>query len=375
MLTKWLQSGQNKRIIGLQAVFMRFPKQFRPFVLFLGFSGLAFGQAHQVGPTTQAGPQTVAKPLPGGVPMSKDTRYQLIRLLNAEWIFVRKPFPQGETGLTMNSKGEITPEGSKLVQLVATKGPAARPGERAQITNVEFRDNSFLIEINGGPRKKAKWYQRLQIGGNGGMTPVAAGPDQAAKGSFIEVKFSGKVPEMDLATVKDILSPVFDFTVKSAAQAYADSLPKNVQDAIKDKRVLVGMNKEMVQYSKGRPPQRIREKDEQGREYEEWIFGVPPQDVEFVRFVGDEVVQLKIMKVDGEKIVRTEREVTLDAIGQPQLAAAPQADTTPADAAPKTTKAPTLRRPGEAPVEPADGAQLPAPRPKPTDKKPGDGSN
>lgn len=356
---------------------MGFPKQFRPVVLVLGFSAFAFSQ-HQVTPppVSQAGPQVAAKPLPGGVPMSADTRYQLIRLLNAEWVFVRKPFPQGETGLTMNAKGEISPTGQKLVQLVASKGPAARPGERAQITNVEFRDNAIVFEINGGPRKKAKWYQRLQIGGNGGMTNVAQGPDQTAKGSYIEVKFSGKVPEMDLAQVKDILAPVFDFTVKSAAQAYTESLPKNVQDAIKDKRVLVGMNKEMVQYSKGRPPQRIREKDELGKEYEEWIYGVPPADVEFVRFVGDEVVQLKIMKIDGEKIVKTDREVTLDAIGQPQLASAPQPDIDPAaDAAPKSSKAPTLRRPGEAPVQPVDGGQLPMPKPKPTDKIPGDGSN
>jgi hypothetical protein len=161
--------------------------------------------------------------------------------------------------------------------------------------------------------------------------------------------------------------------VKSAAQAYTETLPKNVQDAIKDKRVLVGMNREMVQYSKGRPPQRIREKDEQGREYEEWIFGVPPQDVEFVRFVGDEVVQLKVMKVDGEKIVKTDKEVFLDAIGQPQVAAAaPQPDAGTPDTATKT-KAPTLRRPGEAPPAENGPVVMPAPRPKPGDKKPDDG--
>ena len=34
-------------------------------------------------------------------------------------------------------------------------------------------------------------------------------------------------------------------------------------------------------------------------EYEEWIFGTPPQDVDFVRFVGDEVVRVETMKVDG----------------------------------------------------------------------------
>jgi len=46
-------------------------------------------------------------------------------------------------------------------------------------------------------------------------------------------------------------------------------------------------------------------------EYEEWIYGEPPQDVDFVRFVGDEVVRVETMKVDGQKVVRVEKEVDL----------------------------------------------------------------
>jgi hypothetical protein len=101
------------------------------------------------------------------------------------------------------------------------------------------------------------------------------------------------------------MAPVFDFSVKSAAQAFVDTLPANVRKAIEDHQALVGMNKEMVTASMGRPPQRIREKDAQNHDYEEWVFGQPPQDVQFIRFVGDEVVQVKTMKIDGEKIVKT----------------------------------------------------------------------
>jgi hypothetical protein len=108
------------------------------------------------------------------------------------------------------------------------------------------------------------------------------------------------------------------------------------------------MNKEMVTYAKGRPPQRIREKDG-NKEYEEWIFGAPPEDVDFVRFVGDEVVQVKTMKVDGEKIVRTQKEVQLE---DPARAAAPgdaseTANKNNTAPKPKPAGAPTLRRPGE----------------------------
>ena len=67
------------------------------------------------------------------------------------------------------------------------------------------------------------------------------------------------------------------------------------------------------------PDQKIREHDGD-TEYEEWIFGAPPQDVEFVRFVGDEVVQDKIMRVGGEKVVRTEREIEMKQTTVPMVA-------------------------------------------------------
>ena len=116
--------------------------------------------------------------------------------------------------------------------------------------------------------------------------------------------------------MKDLLRPVFDFNAKSAVEAYLDTLPPKVRDAIKAHQVLVGMNRDMVMAAKGRPPKKIREKDGEV-EYEEWIYGEPPQDVDFVRLAGDEVVRLEIMKVDGQKIVRSEKEVDLE---QPTVA-------------------------------------------------------
>src|SRR5512146_1462679 len=105
-----------------------------------------------------------------------------------------------------------------------------------------------------------------------------------------------------------MLSPVLDFSAHTAAEAYMATLPPMVRDAIKEHRVLVGMNQEMVTYAKGRPPQKVRERDGDVA-YEEWIYGQPPQEVEFVRFVGDEVVRVETMKVDGTKVVDTQRQV------------------------------------------------------------------
>ena len=117
-----------------------------------------------------------------------------------------------------------------------------------------------------------------------------------------------------------------------------------MQAAIRDHQILVGMDKEMVIYAKGRPQQRIRDKDDQGQDYEEWIYGKPPEEVEFVRFKGNEVARLEVMTVDGKKTIHTEREVDLPA---------PETEVAEKKPAPKPQAAPTLRRPGEEPEYPA----------------------
>src|SRR5262249_36509710 len=87
-------------------------------------------------------------------------------------------------------------------------------------------------------------------------------------------------------------------------------------------------------------------------EYEEWIYGQPPQDVVFVRFIGDEVVQVKIAKVGGELIVKTQKEVEVKD-GVPSLTTL-QASTSPQDEKAEgqpqgPTHKPTLKRPDEQP--------------------------
>ena len=120
--------------------------------------------------------------------------------------------------------------------------------------------------------------------------------------------------------LKELLTPVLDFSVKTAAEVFVDTLPPKIKEAVKRHEVLVGMNHDMVVMAKDRPPQKVREKDDKGKEYEEWIYGAPPQDVVFVRFAGDEVVQVKTAKIGGQIIVKTEKEVDVKD-GVPTLAA------------------------------------------------------
>jgi hypothetical protein len=274
--------------------------------------------------------------------ISEEHRVMLIRGLQAEHAFAKVAIPQGKKGVTLKD-GKLSPGAMELNNVVAREGAAANVGDRILITDMRFEGNKIIFEFNGGPRKGLKWYQHISISGGGGDVPVApSDPRQlTSQGSVVTLMFHDYIPDMTPEQAKELLAPVLDFTAQTVAEAYAHKLPPKVQEAIKDHHVLVGMDKDMVQYTLGRPPKRYRDKDDKGREYEEWIYGTPPEEVQFVRFIGPTVAMLTVMKVDGEKIVRTEPEVELAS----KESEAKTEET--ADAKKKQTKRPTLLAPGE----------------------------
>ncbi len=292
--------------------------------------------------------------------ISKETREEIVRAFNEELVYIRTNFPMGKTGLKLKN-GTVSPTGQELQHLMALWGPAAKPGDRARISDIVIKEDHIRFEINGGPIKKQKWYQHITIVGASSQVPVAPSDSSAnARGSFVDLYFDKYVPELSGPELKQLLRPVFDFDAKSAVDAYLETVSPQVKDAIKNHHVLVGMNHEMVIYAKGRPPKKVRETAD-GVEYEEWIYGEPPQDVDFVRFVGDEVVRIETMKVDGQKLVRVEKEVDLGA-----ATVAKKQEARPANA-------PTLRRPGEEMPEsnPANPSRTPPIAPVPPPSGPG----
>jgi hypothetical protein len=178
---------------------------------------------------------------------------------------------------------------------------------------------------------------------------------------------------MTAQQLRALLFPVLDFNARSKEQAYLDTVPPKVKEAIQAHRVLVGMNQEMVLHSKGKPPRKVRERDGE-TQYEEWIYGEAPADVDFVRIVGDEVVRVETIKVSGEKIVRTEKEITLPTLDKDK-------DKDKDKEAKKQQEAPagnhpTMRRPGEDPIEetkPAGGTAPLPPVPPPNFPEPPSG--
>jgi hypothetical protein len=286
----------------------------------------------------------------------------LIRGFNSELVFIRAPFPMGKVGLTLKD-GNVSPRGEDLQRLIAIWGPAVKPGDEARISSIVIKNDRIRFEINGGPVKKQKWYQHIEIGGTTGTAPIAPSDQNAnPRGTYVDLVFDHYVPDLTPQKFKDLLRPVLDFDAKSAVEAYLDTVPPKVKEAIQNHQVLVGMNREMLIYAKGRPPKKIREKDGEV-EYEEWIYGEPPQDVDFVRMVGDEVVRVESMKVDGTKTLRAEKEVSLE----------PQPSVAKASDQPLPANAPTLRRPGEAaPEHPAPtGGKVPVLQPPPPVSAPG----
>ncbi|MGC2696692.1 MAG: hypothetical protein WA738_12980 [Candidatus Angelobacter sp.] len=339
------------------------------FSLILAACSLGAGQSTPITVTPTKGPDIptqgppISAPLPSDAPQLKPaeldsrpsltstTKMQLIRVLDAEFVHVRKYFPVGEKDMMIGDDGTVRPGDAQLYKMAQIQGTAAKVGDRVQITNILFRDKSIYFEINGGPRKKSKWYQHIEIGMGGSTGGVDPNGDRPT-GAAITVEFKKHVPEMTGAELKLLLGPVLDFSVKTAAEVFVDTMPPKIKAAVKSHEVLVGMNHDMVVMAKDRPQQKVREKDEQGRDYEEWIYGVAPQDVVFVRFIGDEVVQVKIAKVGGQIVVKTEKEIQV-VDGVPTMAAL-KSSTSPQDVsgAPQPDQPahrPTLKRPDEQP--------------------------
>jgi hypothetical protein len=298
-----------------------------------------------------------APPLAPNAPhMSRDTHYQIIRDFETQLVYARTVFPMGAKGIQLR-QGVITPNGPELQQELTIWGPAIKPGDPARISFVQIKNDHIRFEINGGPVQRKKWYQHIEVAGAEGpvMTGPGNSPTNNPHGSFVDLYFAKYVPEMSPAQLRQLLYPVLDFSARNKEQAYLDAQQPKVRDAIVAHHILVGMNQEMVLHAKGKPPKKVREREGE-TDYEEWIYGEPPADVDFVRFVADEVVRVETMKVNGEKIVRTQKEITLPNSEEEKEAQKQEQPERPSNA-------PSLRRPGESSEDVPQPASAPAPPP------------
>ena len=319
---------------------------------------------------------------PTHVPLTKSeldakARLDLIRVLSSEQGFAMRPFPRGHRGLTLKANGKLEPVGEGYLDMVTSEGLSAKPGDRVVLTDVKIERSRIVFELNGGPDLKHRLLRHIEIGAGPDVTaPVVQGNGEEPVGARLTLTFEDHVPELTGAEVKALLAPLISFDVKTPVQAFTDTLPAKLKEAILNHHVLVGMSTEMVLFAKGQPDGKSREVQGQ-MPFEEWIYGKPPHDVEFVRINGNRVIRLEIAKMGEKPVIFTKDEVTgllrtdgtpLEAAGDANTRVAKVGDVerdpdTQAPAAP-----PSLRKPGE--KLPSDNPDIGVMRPVQFPKQP-----
>jgi hypothetical protein len=230
-------------------------------------------------------------------PLQPESRLSLVRYVDGEFARVVKPIPAGNKGFHIKAGAPINE--NALRQAVGNTGAAVNPGDKAQITSLEFRDRQIIVGINGGGRgkKRLRDHIHLDVGGMPLPTMRTTGPEtpvDTTAGATVYLDFDKQLPEMTPNELKQYLSGILDFSKQhSAAVQWVESLPPDIQNAIKDKRPAVGMDREMVVAALGRPDRKVREKTPDGAETEDWIYGKPPAKTVFVKFEGDKVIQVQ----------------------------------------------------------------------------------
>ncbi len=195
-------------------------------------------------------------------PLQPESRLQLVRYVSGEYARVVQPIPAGKKGL-----------------------------------HIKVGEREIVVDINGGGRGKKRLRDRIHLEIGGVPTMTSTGQETAVDtnaGATVFLDFGRPLPDMTPDELKQYLSGVLDFSKQhSAAVQWVDTLPPDIQNAIRDKRPAVGMDREMVVAALGRPDRKVREKTPDGNEIEDWIYGKPPAKTVFVKFDGDKVIKVE----------------------------------------------------------------------------------
>ncbi|MGA2186001.1 MAG: hypothetical protein ABSH47_23525 [Bryobacteraceae bacterium] len=223
--------------------------------------------------------------------ISDEDRVEILRGLTAEYAKAKVVLPRSKHELPVETNGQWDKE--KWAELAKGQlGPAARVGDLVQVTKVSFDNDKIVLEINGG-QKQGKWYKHIEIGMGGNTTPLSKSDANAPGGTYIALLFHKPLPPLQTTDIKKMLAPVLDFEKTSVTQNFVDTLPPEQQKAIKENRVIVGMERDAVLLAMGRPRLKSRETDSDGLETEDWVYGDAPGKITFITFANSEVIRVK----------------------------------------------------------------------------------
>jgi hypothetical protein len=234
--------------------------------------------------------------------LTEPSKLALIRYVSGEFAKVRKPVPGGKDGFTLYTDKPLNQE--YLDRVVANHGAAINTGDNAQITKLEFHEHTIIVDLNGGGRPKKSWRDRIQVSmGGPAQVPQSSttstqeqGPAgfQPGAGGTLYIQFPKNIPDLSPDDLKNILSPFLDFNKeRSAAVHWIDTLPPEMKKAITERYAIPGMDREEVTAAIGKPDRKVRERDAEGYDTEDWIYGHPPDKTIFVHFRGDKVSSIK----------------------------------------------------------------------------------
>jgi len=221
-----------------------------------------------------------------------EERVELTRGLMAEYGTVKVLLPRSKKALEFDATSN-TFDKKEWATIAKESGPAARTGDSVQVTKVELESDRIVLEINGGFKGGRKWYSGVQVSANGNApVPISNNDSNAPGGTSIAILFHKPLEPMKASAVKKLLAPVIDFEKHSVTEVYSETLPPEMQKAIKEKRATEGMNHEQVIMAIGKPLHKSRETKD-GLELEDWVYGQAPGKITFVTFKGDKVIKVK----------------------------------------------------------------------------------
>jgi hypothetical protein len=225
--------------------------------------------------------------------LQPESRLLLIRGVGSENAKLVHSLPAGKHGFILSPGKPVDTQ--HLKDALRLWGTAAGQGDTIQITGLEFRYKQIRVQINGGGKKHFNWRQHLQIGmGNLSTAPPPdTGPRQPLGGVLI-LDYGRPLPDMTPGDLKRDLSVMLDFSKQQSATVnWIDTIPPKFKQAITDHKAMVGMDEDMVIAAVGRPDHKVRQREPDGKETEDWIYGTPPAKTVFVTFAGDNVIRVK----------------------------------------------------------------------------------
>ncbi len=255
------------------------------------------GEAVSVFPdlTAQSASTSANGQAPKSDRLQESSRLEIVRKVSGEFCHAVIAIPAGKGGVRIHAGKPL--DEKVLHQSVLRSGAAINAGDQAQVTQIEFRDKEIIFDINGGARRGTRFRDRIHVefGGGPSVRSQQTGPPGLQRnGATLYLDFGRRVPDLTAEQILQNLAAVLDFSrQRSASVQWVDTLPPEIKKAIQDKHAVVGMDSEMVIAAMGRPDKKIRERDEDGLETEDWIYGRPPGRTVFVKFAGEKVISVK----------------------------------------------------------------------------------